>query len=69
MAPSRRRLRLRLSAPVGVLTAPTRIERAVGKGQRTEMSFLIEPVMETIITFAAVVECIGAGILLYRLLR
>lgn len=33
------------------------------------MSFLIEPVMEMIITVAAVVECIGAGILLYRLLR
>jgi len=33
------------------------------------MSLFLEALMETILTLAAVVECIAAGILLYRLLR
>jgi hypothetical protein len=33
------------------------------------MSLFVEALMETVLTFAAIVECIGAAILLHRLLR
>jgi hypothetical protein len=37
--------------------------------ERLKMSLFLDALMETILTFAAVVECIAAGILLHRLLR
>jgi hypothetical protein len=37
--------------------------------ERSKMSLFLDALMETILTFAAVVECIAAGILLHRLLR
>ena len=51
---------------MGALTAPT----AHGNPSGTvEMPLFLDTLMETILTFAAVVECIAAGILLHRLLR